>query len=153
MVPSAHDVRLAKATGCLGQNIIVARSVTSSQCGDRLRSSEATLVNACRNIGLPRALDIARHPSRQAIRTSKMKGTVTGSRASWNAGRTETVRGVSNSEIKLSNCCKKRCQRHNDMDAKSNRSIGWGGRDRTSEWRNQNPLPYRLATPQRCGAV
>jgi hypothetical protein len=26
---------------------------------------------------------------------------------------------------------------------------GWGGRDRTSEWRNQNPLPYRLATPQR----
>jgi hypothetical protein len=27
-------------------------------------------------------------------------------------------------------------------------SIGWGGRDRTSEWRNQNPLPYRLATPQ-----
>ena len=26
--------------------------------------------------------------------------------------------------------------------------IGWGGRDRTSVWRNQNPLPYRLATPQ-----
>ena len=25
---------------------------------------------------------------------------------------------------------------------------GWGGRDRTSVWRNQNPLPYRLATPQ-----
>ena len=24
---------------------------------------------------------------------------------------------------------------------------GWGGRDRTSVWRNQNPLPYRLATP------
>src|ERR1700744_4226859 len=28
------------------------------------------------------------------------------------------------------------------------RVVGWGGRDRTSEWRNQNPLPYRLATPQ-----
>src|SRR3954447_5523561 len=28
---------------------------------------------------------------------------------------------------------------------------GWGGRDRTSEWRNQNPLPYRLATPQLAG--
>ncbi len=28
---------------------------------------------------------------------------------------------------------------------------GWGGRDRTSEWRNQNPLPYRLATPQWAG--
>lgn len=28
---------------------------------------------------------------------------------------------------------------------------GWGGRDRTSEWRNQNPLPYRLATPQCAG--
>ena len=27
---------------------------------------------------------------------------------------------------------------------------GWGGRIRTSEWRNQNPLPYRLATPQHC---
>lgn len=26
--------------------------------------------------------------------------------------------------------------------------IGWGGRDRTSAWGNQNPLPYRLATPQ-----
>ena len=26
-------------------------------------------------------------------------------------------------------------------------TAGWGGRDRTSEWRNQNPLPYRLATP------
>ena len=26
--------------------------------------------------------------------------------------------------------------------------IGWGGRIRTSEWRNQNPLPYLLATPQ-----
>ncbi len=26
---------------------------------------------------------------------------------------------------------------------------GWGGRIRTSAWRNQNPLPYRLATPQK----
>ena len=24
---------------------------------------------------------------------------------------------------------------------------GWGGRIRTSVWRNQNPLPYHLATP------
>ena len=29
--------------------------------------------------------------------------------------------------------------------------FGWGGRDRTSEWWNQNPLPYRLATPQEPG--
>ena len=28
------------------------------------------------------------------------------------------------------------------------RSIGWGARTRTWEWRNQNPLPYHLATPQ-----
>ena len=29
--------------------------------------------------------------------------------------------------------------------------VGWGGRIRTCEWRNQNPLPYHLATPQqRC---
>ena len=26
---------------------------------------------------------------------------------------------------------------------------GWGGRIRTSVWRNQNPLPYHLATPHR----
>jgi hypothetical protein len=26
--------------------------------------------------------------------------------------------------------------------------VGWGGRDRTFECRNQNPVPYRLATPQ-----
>ena len=26
--------------------------------------------------------------------------------------------------------------------------IGWGTRIRTSEWWNQNPLPYRLAIPQ-----
>ena len=25
---------------------------------------------------------------------------------------------------------------------------GWGARTRTWEWRNQNPLPYHLATPQ-----
>src|ERR1700751_1019757 len=28
------------------------------------------------------------------------------------------------------------------------RRAGWGARIRTWEWRNQNPLPYRLATPQ-----
>src|SRR6266851_9060607 len=27
------------------------------------------------------------------------------------------------------------------------RFSGWGGRIRTSVWRNQNPLPYHLATP------
>src|SRR3954470_18230468 len=26
---------------------------------------------------------------------------------------------------------------------------GWGGRDRTYECRNQNPVPYHLATPQK----
>ncbi|SVB06902.1 uncharacterized protein METZ01_LOCUS159756, partial [marine metagenome] len=25
---------------------------------------------------------------------------------------------------------------------------GWGGRDRTCESRDQNPMPYHLATPQ-----
>ena len=29
------------------------------------------------------------------------------------------------------------------------RLVGWDGRVRTSEWRNQNPLPYHLATSQR----
>ena len=29
---------------------------------------------------------------------------------------------------------------------------GWGARIRTWEWRNQNPLPYHLATPHRVGA-
>src|SRR3984957_4330839 len=32
-----------------------------------------------------------------------------------------------------------------DIDLAQN---GWGGRIRTSEWRDQNPLPYHLATPQ-----
>ena len=27
--------------------------------------------------------------------------------------------------------------------------FGWGGRTRTHEWRDQNPLPYHLATPQK----
>jgi hypothetical protein len=27
-------------------------------------------------------------------------------------------------------------------------TAGWGARIRTWEWRNQNPLPYHLATPQ-----
>ena len=27
-------------------------------------------------------------------------------------------------------------------------TFGWGGWIRTNEWRNQNPLPYHLATPQ-----
>ena len=43
-----------------------------------------------------------------------------------------------------------RQQVHRAGNIGRNRSLssdGWGGRDRTSEWRNQNPLPYRLATP------
>ena len=31
---------------------------------------------------------------------------------------------------------------------KNNFKSGWGGRIRTLEWRDQNPLPYHLATPQ-----
>ena len=34
---------------------------------------------------------------------------------------------------------------------RNRRMRGWGGRIRTSVWRNQNPLPYRLATPQCAG--
>ena len=30
---------------------------------------------------------------------------------------------------------------------------GWGGRIRTSVWRDQNPLPYHLATPQHMQAL
>jgi hypothetical protein len=30
---------------------------------------------------------------------------------------------------------------------------GWGGRDRTSECWNQNPVPYHLATPHQAGSV
>ena len=30
-----------------------------------------------------------------------------------------------------------------------NKKNGWGGRIRTHEWRDQNPLPYHLATPQK----
>ena len=30
---------------------------------------------------------------------------------------------------------------------------GWGGRDRTSECWNQNPVPYHLATPHQAGLL
>src|SRR5690348_14712120 len=33
------------------------------------------------------------------------------------------------------------------------RLLGWGARIRTWEWRNQNPLPYHLATPHRSARV
>ena len=33
-------------------------------------------------------------------------------------------------------------------DLTTNKNLGWGARIRTWEWRNQNPLPYHLATPQ-----
>ena len=39
-----------------------------------------------------------------------------------------------------------------DACASQNRETGlggWGARIRTWEWRNQNPLPYHLATPQK----
>ena len=35
--------------------------------------------------------------------------------------------------------------------AQEEEKTGWGARDRTWEWRNQNPLPYRLATPHHFG--
>jgi hypothetical protein len=41
-----------------------------------------------------------------------------------------------------------RPKRENNHDLKY-LDAGWGGRIRTSEWRNQNPLPYHLATPQK----
>ena len=31
--------------------------------------------------------------------------------------------------------------------------FGWGGRDRTFECWNQNPVPYHLATPQQADPV
>jgi hypothetical protein len=34
-----------------------------------------------------------------------------------------------------------------EFSAQRAEEIGWGGRIRTSVWRNQNPLPYHLATP------
>ena len=40
-----------------------------------------------------------------------------------------------------------------EIVAKVDEMVGWGGRDRTSECRNQNPVPYRLATPQQSNAT
>jgi hypothetical protein len=37
--------------------------------------------------------------------------------------------------------------RQQGNDTPETRLPGWGGRIRTSAWRNQNPLPCRLATP------
>ena len=39
--------------------------------------------------------------------------------------------------------------RESQNDKISIKSTGWGARIRTWEWRNQNPLPYHLATPHR----
>jgi hypothetical protein len=33
--------------------------------------------------------------------------------------------------------------------ARGGSRLGWGARIRTWGWRNQNPLPYHLATPQK----
>src|SRR4026207_860466 len=35
---------------------------------------------------------------------------------------------------------------------RAGKSVGWGARIRTWEWRNQNPLPYHLATPHHAEA-
>ena len=40
-----------------------------------------------------------------------------------------------------------------DLTHPRQKKRNWGGRIRTLEWRDQNPLPYRLATPQRLGAL
>src|SRR5450756_531907 len=37
---------------------------------------------------------------------------------------------------------------HPQLTAAGTSDAGWGGRDRTYECRNQNPVPYHLATPQ-----
>src|SRR5207302_6881118 len=37
------------------------------------------------------------------------------------------------------------------LATKSKSCVGWGAWIRTREWRNQNPLPYHLATPQCAG--
>src|SRR5262249_49171815 len=45
--------------------------------------------------------------------------------------------------------CANRLFRHRKVTAApTKKKVGWGGRIRTSEWRDQNPLPYHLATPQ-----
>ena len=50
-----------------------------------------------------------------------------------------------NPSNRASNCAEN-CERENGESV--TRSTGWGARIRTWEWRNQNPLPYHLATPQ-----
>ena len=43
-----------------------------------------------------------------------------------------------------------RCEQKQMLSDSSDNAkyTGWGARIRTWEWRNQNPLPYHLATPQ-----
>src|SRR2546421_28336 len=47
--------------------------------------------------------------------------------------------------VHITHVWRKYCRANN---ARGLSGIGWGGRIRTSEWRDQNPLPYHLATPQ-----
>ena len=57
----------------------------------------------------------------------------------------------SNSLYSITNLC---CQSGNSSNFilypifKIQTNSGWGGKTRTYEWRDQNPLPYHLATPQ-----
>ncbi|KAF0120558.1 MAG: hypothetical protein FD151_1614 [bacterium] len=39
------------------------------------------------------------------------------------------------------------------MDYLVSKKTSWGGRIRTSEYRNQNPVTYRLSTPQTIDSV
>ena len=55
---------------------------------------------------------------------------------------------------RIANDAKNKCRRkHESCRVPHLQALitGWGGRIRTSEWRNQNPLPYHLATPQKHG--
>jgi hypothetical protein len=74
--------------------------------------------------------------------------------ARWAIGRTWMDKIVAIASVPLWRRPVSDCIRHSVHDAwPSDTSsqlggLGWGARIRTWEWRNQNPLPYHLATPQ-----
>ena len=110
--------------------------------------------------GLQRGRDLLHHGPQAERRASDPDRALSAARRRGRSQRdceiksSQTRAGRSNRGRKSPNCapnCAENRERENGEDV--GRSIGWGGRTRTSEWRNQNPLPYHLATPHQAAFV
>src|SRR4051812_2043765 len=63
----------------------------------------------------------------------------------YGAAKRDTVSPPENGSVRIW----RQSNRRRDAALARRPVAGWGARIRTWEWRNQNPLPYHLATPHR----